>query len=235
MAIWSDAFINQLEGDAVDQINQDVQCIFEKCYLQTFAGQSLYILPPFVRSLRRITWMAKQLEPVNWEDLIELTPATVVLNQAAFNEETVISRPLYYAMHPTNPYAIRLFPTPDLSFPSTGGDPYSTIANEPYCTLSYWRTIDETSPKTSLPPYIARRTKKSYILGKAYAAEGKGQNLKAASYYMKKYKFLIERFILINSGTYVGKQYQLGDGILELNAYRYPRPTLNPNFERVIF
>lgn len=233
--IWSNNFLDQLEEDATQQINQDVQCIFEKCYLETTKGQSLYILPSFVRSLRRITWLAKQLDPVDWEQFTILTPATVVLNQPAFNEESVVSRPLYYAMHPTNPYAIRLFPTPDLSLSGTGGDPYSTIANEQRCALSYWRSTDESSPKTSLPPYIARRTKKSYILGKAYAAEGKGQNLKASQYYLKKYKFLIERFVMINSGCYVGKKYTLGDGILELNAYRYPRPTLNPNFERTIF
>lgn len=233
--IWSDDFLNQLEEDAHQQINQDVQCVFEKSYFPTTKGLSLYTLPSFVRSVRRITWLGKRLDPVSWDELIALSPATVAVNQSQFSEESVVSRPLYYAMHPTNPYAIRFFPTPDLSLPASGGNPYATIANEQFCCLSYWRTTDESSDKTSLPQYIARRTKKSYILGKAYEAEGKGQNLAASKYYLGKYSRLIKRFIAINTGCFVGKKYTLGDGLLELNAYRYPRPTLNPNFERVIF
>lgn len=237
--IWTEAQLNQWGLDAEQQINQDVQCIFEKCYLGTTAGLSLYTLPTQVRSLRRITWLAKMLDPVSWDELTQLTPATVVLPSPnnAFSEETVISRPLYYAMHPTAPRTVRLYPTPNLSLPTTGGNPYATLPNEQFCTLSYWREIDSTftTPTALLPKYIDRRTRKSYILWKAYEAEGKGQNLKASQYYGKKYQFLIERFRLINSGCFVGKKYQLGDGMLEVNNFRYPRPTLNPNFERVIF
>jgi hypothetical protein len=179
------------------------------------------------------------LDPVSFEEMTQLTPATVVLGNAnsAYNEETVVSRPLYYAMNPNAPYTIRLYPTPNLTLPATGGNPYATLPNEQFCTLSYWREPDQIlqNPTQLLPKYIDRRTRKAYILWKAYAAEGPGQNLKASMYYGKKYQFLIDRFRLINSGCFVGKKYQLGDGMLEVNNFRYPRPTLNPNFERVIF
>lgn len=235
--IWSEFFLNQLAEDAEQQINQDVQCIFEKCYLPTTKGISQYTLPSFVRGLRRITWLAKMLDPVSWEEMTQLTPATVVIGNPEnlqYSEETVVSRPLYYAMNPTAPYTIRLFPTPDLTL-GIGTNAYITIPNEQYCVISYWRSTEGVGLTTSLPKYIDRRSRKAYILWKAYEAEGPGQNLKASEYYGKKYAFLMERFRLINSGCFVGKKYQLGDGMLEINNFRYPRPTLNPRFERVIF
>jgi hypothetical protein len=237
--IWSEAQLNQWGLDAEQEINKDVQCVFEKCYLATTAGISLYTLPSYIRSLRRVTWLAKMLDPVSWEEMTQLTPATVVLNppNQIFNEESTSGTPLYYAMYPVAPYTIRLYPTPSLSLPATGGNPYATLPNEQFCALSYWREIDQTlqNPAEMLPPYVDRRMRKAYILWKAYGAEGQGQNLKASEYYGKKYQFLIDRFRLINNGCFVGKKYQLGDGELEVNNFRYPRPTLNPNFERVIF
>lgn len=237
--IWSDDFLNQLGVDAEQDINKRIQCIFEKCYLQTTVGLSTYTLPSYIRSLRRVTWLAKMLDPVSWEELTQLTPATAALQGtfASFSEETVPSRPLYYAMHPTNPYTIRLYPSPDLALGTTGGNPYSTLPNEQFCALSYWREVDSTlsNPLQMLPEYVDRRTRKAYVLWKAYEAEGKGQNLKASQYYKKKYDFLTERFNQINNGCFVGKKYTLGEGELEVNNFRYPRPTLNPNFERVIF
>lgn len=237
--IWSEAQLNQWALDAEQEINKDLQCIFEKTYLGTFSGQSLYTLPSYIRSLRRVTWLAKMLDPVSWEEMTQLSPATAVLPPPNnnFSEETTSGRPLYYAMYPTAPYTIRLYPTPDLTLPTTGGNPYATLPNEQFCALSYWREIDSsfTTPTALLPSYVDRRTRKAYILWKAFGAEGQGQNLKASEYYGKKYQFLIDRFRLINSGCFVGKKYQLGDGMLEVNNFRYPRPTLNPNFERTIF
>ena len=57
-----------------------------------------------------------KLDPVNWDELTYLTPATAVLNDNQPDTvPTVIGRPLYYAKHPTNPYDIRIYPTPNLT------------------------------------------------------------------------------------------------------------------------
>ncbi len=87
----------------------------------------------------------------------------------------------------------------------------------------------------TLPPYIDRRTRKAWILWKAFSAEGKGQNSAAASYYMAKYQFLISQFRAINEGCFVSKKYAIDDGTLSINNFRYPRPLMPPNFERVVF
>lgn len=239
MSIWSDAYLTQLSTDAEQQINKDVQCIFNRFYLPTQQGVSVYTLPSFVRSVIRITWRGYGLDQENWEELTLLTPATVFVAQGSSqNVETSNSRPLYYALHPTNPYDIRLYPTPNESFNTTGGDPFSPSPNEPFCTVSCYRNIDSTfaDPTALLPRYIDRRTRKAYVLWKAFSQEGPGQNLTAAKYYQQKYTFLISRFTEINQGAFIGKIYGMDDGgLLTNDGFKYPKPTLNPNFERTYF
>jgi len=196
-------------------------------------------LPPYVRRLERVTWRSRTLTPQSWEELTLLSPATVFLSpNDSLNVETSVSKPLFYALHPTNPYDIRIYPSPNESFTTSGEpNPYAPIANSPSCIISYFREPDSTNsnPVISLPPYIARRTVKAYVLWKAFAAEGKGQDMQASQYYQDKYNFLIGSFRSINEGCFISKKYSLGDGMLDPQNYRYPKPMMGPNFERVIF
>ncbi len=231
--IWTESFLNTLNADAIGQIAVDVNCIFARECIATTGGTSVYTLPNYVRTLRRITWRGRTLDAVNWEEMILLTPATV----GGFVESSQ-GRPLYYAMHPSNIYDVRLYPTPNESF-TTAGEPnvYAPQFNTPSCIIDYYREPDttEANPVISLPSYISRRTKKAYVLWKAFASEGKGQNLRAASYYQMKYNFLIEQFRAINEGCFVSKKYSIEDGLLQIDNFRYPKPILNANFERIIY
>lgn len=237
--IWSESFIESLAAEAIGQIAIDVNCIWARECVATTSGISVIRLPNYVRTLRRVTWRGWTLDPVSWDGLIALTPATVFVNTNSPNsntDNTVLGRPLNYAMHPTDPYDIRLFPTPNESFTTSGEpDPYTPTANSPSCIIDYWRKPDSTNsnPVISLPPYILRRTQKAFVLWHAFAAEGKGQNLRASTYYKQRYEFLINRFRLINEGCFVGKRYALDDGSLSTDGYFWPKPTLPPNFERV--
>lgn len=229
--IWTDEYINQLAVDAEQQLNIDLPVIFQKAYIPIFAGVSVVTLPSYVRSLMRVTWRGKKLEPVSWEELIILSPATV-----GGYVETSEGRPWWYAMHPSNPYDIRLYPTPNETFTPVG-DPYSPVINEPQCNISFLRNIDSTFTDLTaiLPTYIDRRSRKAYILWKAFEAEGKGQNLNAAAYYKAKYEFIVTRFMAINNYCFLAKRPGLGEGDLEVDNFRYPKPTLPTNFERTIY
>ena len=238
--IWTDAQLSTWETDALGQIATDVNCIWACEALPVTKGVSVITLPAYVRTITRITWRGWTLDAANWEELsIMLAPATVfVAPGSTANFESSQGRPLYYALHPTNPWDIRLFPCPSESFtPSQISDPYSPTVNQPGCVVSYWREPDGTGtlPAISLPSYIARRTVKSWVLWHAFAAEGKGQDLKAANYYMQKYNFLISQFRAINEGCFVGKKYSVDDGMLSTDNFRYPKPLLPANFERIIY
>ena len=231
MQIWTNKYLDQLGLDAEQQLNQDLPVIFQRSYITVTAGVSVITLPNYVRNLLRITWRGRKLDPVSWEELTLLSPATV----GGFIE-TSQSRPQWYAMHPTNPYDVRLYPTPDESFTSVG-DPYSPAVNEAKCCISFFRSIDSTFVDATalLPTYIDRRSRKAFILWKAFSAEGKGQNSKASNYYAKKYQFLINQFKAINNYCFLAKRYSLGTGDLEVDNFRYPRPLLPANFERTIY
>jgi hypothetical protein len=77
--------------------------------------------------------------------------------------------------------------------------------------------------------------RKAYVMWKAFEAEGKGQKQVAADYYKKVYEVLIEKFIQINQGAYIAKRYAIENGLLTIDDFRYPKPILPSNFERVIY
>ena len=230
MTIWSDEVLEMFAEDAEAAIVQDTSCLYHRFMLTITAGTSVYTLPDKVRSIERITWRGRKVFPMNWEDLQTITPGTVVVSPST-RIETSESRPMWYALHPTNVHYIRFYPTPDESFTNTG-DPFSPDT-EAKCIISCMRNVDTSDSTASLPSYIDRRTRKSFILWKAFEKEGNGQNLKGAQFYMGKYKFLIEQFKKINQGTFISKRYSLDDGSLSDISSKYPRPTLGPNFERV--
>lgn len=239
MSIWAEGYLSQLGNDALDQINIDVQAIWQRLYIPITAGLSVYTLPAFVRSITAISYRGYHLTAENWEEMTLLTPSTVFVSPSnPANVESGTGRPLYYAMHPTNPWDIRFYPCPGENLAATGGDVYGPTPNEPFCTISCYRSTDTTSVDLTaqLPAYILRRTQKAYVLWKAFAAEGKGQNLNASKYYKSKYDFLINRFREINEGCYVGKKYMIDDaGLLTNDGNRQPKPLLPPNFERVYY
>ncbi len=237
--IWTDAQITQWAEDAVGQIAVDVNCIFVRECVPTQRGQSVIKLPDYVRSLRRVCWRGRSLEPQSWEELQFLNPSTVFLGSGSSANKETVGKPLFYAPHPTNPYDVRLYPCPDESFLVSGEpNPYAPQPNSPSCIIEFWREPDpsNSNPLISIPPYILRRTQKAYVLWKAFAAEGKGQDMDASNYYQTKYNFLISQFQMINSGCFVAKRYNLDEGgLLDPQRFRYPKPLHNPNFERVIF
>lgn len=236
MSLWTDDQLNQWALDAEQQINQDVSCIFTRFFLPLTIGNSTYTFPSYVRSVTRITWRGREIYSVNWEDLTNLAPATAWIGPGnPDNVEYTVSRPIYYAFHPTNVYDIRFHPTPDETALTTG-DPYSPDFSA-RCIVSCYRSIDSTlvDPLAMLPTYIDRRTRKAYVCWKAFEADGKGQNLKAATYFKAKYQFLISQFQKINGQPFISKRYAMGDGQLEVDNFRMPRPMLPSNFERIFY
>ena len=239
--IWSQQYLAQLALDAEQDINKRLPVMFHKFYLTPInAGTSVYTMPSFLRSVLWVTWRGKRLDALNWEEATYVTPATVVLGPGnPENVEPSPGRPLYYWIHPTNPYDLRFYPTPGESFDLSGtnDNPYAQLVNEPHCCIACFRNIDSTysDPTALLPQYVDRRMRKAFVLWKAFEAEGQGQVAAAAAYYKQKYEYLIELFKEINNGTFISKKYSIEDGLLTIDGFRYPRPMLPSNFERVIY
>lgn len=230
MPIWTETLLSQFWGDAGDAILDDVPCLFYRFFLNTVAGTSVYTLPELCKSIIRVTWRGIKLEPMGWDDFIMLAPATAYADPTDMIE-TVQGRPYYYVLHPTNIHDIKFYPTPDETFTDQTAD-VNSPTTDAHCIISCWREEDDTSPLSSIPPYIDRRTRKAYAAWRAFEKEGKGQNLTAAKYYKQKFQFLIGMFRKINEGCFVSKHHILQSD-LEIQGLNLAKPILPPNFERV--
>ena len=101
--------------------------------------------------------------------------------------------------------------------------------------VSCWRTADSNSTKNQLPEWAARRVKKAYVLWKAYAKEGRGQDTRAAQYYKEKYEWEVAQMNRINLGCYIARKYRLSAAELNPNPLdrRPSKPILPSNYEMV--
>jgi len=214
--IWSDNYLNSLLTEAEEDIVTLVDCSYIRTALEVTKGKSTYILPSDLRSIIRITWKGQPLTGISFKDLSSLNPASFVVSETVKSEATE-SVPQFYCIHPTGSKNIRFYPTPNETLST--GDVYGAGISS-LCVVSYWGVGD-------IPVYIARRTKKAYVMMKAFAKEGKGQNLQASRYFKKKYDFLISMFKSINSGVYAIRSRSI------TNETNLKSPKLPSNFENV--
>src|ERR1041384_3107401 len=97
--IWTDSQLQQWSIDALGQIATDLNCIWARECVPIQSGVSVILLPSYVRSLIRVTWRGKSLEPQSWEELQLLTPTTEWVSPGnPANRATSIGRPLFSAM-----------------------------------------------------------------------------------------------------------------------------------------
>lgn len=230
--IWTDALLNQLAHDAAYDAHNKVTCLFHRYHLATTANVPIYTLPN-TSGIKRITYRGIKVDPLSWIEMEALAPFAAWVSSGTNNDPS-IGVPRWYALHPTDVHAIRLYPTPMDSYTDTG-DPYSPVAAEPKCTVTCWRDFDPDDDTTNLPDYVDRRLRKAYVLWQAFKKEGKGQDTNAAAFYSSKYQFLIELFKKINSGVFISKRYCLGSSAPRVNSGRPAKPQLPATFERTFY
>jgi hypothetical protein len=226
--IFIEPYLETLLGDAELDIVNQVDYLFYRFALDVISGTSVYTLPDFFRKAIRVTWKGTKVEPITWQQMLEFTPATFVGGDETYEYSS--GKPRYYCFHPTNYRQIRFFPTPNetIAYDADNDNLFSTNISD-RVIVSCWRSPIIGDDNYTLPSYVKRRTEKAYAGMRAFAKEGKGQNLAASRYYKQKYAFLVEMFRKINSGVFVSKMPRLNSDIKHLN--RKPgRPMLPSNF-----
>lgn len=226
--IWDETYLNQLLDDAEEYITSSVNCIYDRFALAITAGQSVYTLPSYVKNVISITWKGKKLHPLTFIEFCEINPASAVVAEAT-KVESPSSIPHYYVKHPTNYYDIRFWPTPSENITAGTTNLFGSAINSNVIVSTY-RTQSTDQPYLYLPLFLKRRIKKAYILSRAFAKEGKGQDIEASQYYTKKLEYLINALKEINSNVYLGKQHLLNDAF-NINRFGTPgRPVLPPDY-----
>lgn len=228
--IWDESYLNTLLDDAESYLTSAVDCIFDRISLAVTLGQSVYTLDACITRILRVTWKGKKLTPLSFDQFCILNPASAVVNEST-KIESPNSIPQFYVRHPSNYRDIRFWPTPNETISAGTSNLFGSAINT--CVIiSCYRTESTSQPYLQLPSYLIRRIKKAYVLWKAFAKEGKGQDLQASIYFKKKLDILIGFLKQINSNVYLGKQRVLADALYEGRFATPGRPILPPDYPR---
>lgn len=230
MLIWDESYLNTLLDDAESYIISALDCIFDRVSIAVTLGQSNYTLPTYVTRILTITWKGKRLTPLSFQEFCIANPASAVVSESA-KTESPNSIPQFYVRHPSNYRDIRFWPTPNETIAAGTTNLFGSSINT--CVIaSVYRTESSDQPYLRLPSYLIRRVKKAYVLSRAFAKEGKGQDIQASQYYTKKLEILMGFLKEINSNVYLGKQRILNDADFA-GAFATPaRPILPADYPR---
>lgn len=261
--IWSDEYLWQLHNDADDEICREFDVVYQRFPLEVRAGNAVYTLPEWVRKIDAIYWKGKKVDPISFETMTlfhsgsrSSTSYFYTLWPGGIKQIAFYPSPAE-TLYPYNPIiaqdmnhwgdevlltldgitATKVTTAPPFSL-NWDLSPYDGSGADSYVVIACYRTPTDSMGNADyqLPEWMARRTKKAFVLSKAYAKEGKGQNLVAAQYFAGKFDFLISRFKQIFSGCFVSKKYRLMGGLADVTdrvGRRPAKPALPANYENV--
>lgn len=203
--IWTSEYLNSLALEAEIQIAEEVPCIIDRLSLDIKSGISEYQLPEYVSDIRKITWegfkldATAQIEYPNWVYLIDEASGGAfnadAFTDAYFIDDRVIAgtpqgKPFRYFYSTFGENKVVFNPGPNKDIAILTDELWNTDLDKGVI-VEFYRMPDGYDWK--LPSYIRQRTIKAYIMSKAFAKEGDGQNLKASQYWAQKYQQLLAR------------------------------------------
>lgn len=206
--IWTSEYLSALAIEAEIRIAEEIPCIYDRLSISIIAGIAGYQLPEYVANIIKITYQGIRLDPISqyeYPDWIHTLDDSVegAFEETAFTDAFLIDgilagrpqgKPERYFYSTFGENKIEFNPTPNENLAVLAGDIWNQgIADG--VVVEFYRVPDGINWK--LPHYIRRRTIKSYVMWKAFAKEGDGQNLKAAKYWEVKYLQLLQRAKLI--------------------------------------
>lgn len=215
MSIFTSDQINRYVLQAEQLFTDEFRCITDRIAIEVVSGTSLYILPDNIVDIRRITYRGVKIDPLSHRDMREYMDGT-----------DSSGKPTNYVFNNVGQMVLKLIPTPAETLGTIQNDLFNPEIVRVQCICEFWTLADGIGYK--LPDYIRRRLLKPYVLKSLFLAEGKGQNIKAAAYWDKKWKYLkqlygiqLENQIneprrLISTGTYQRQPY-LAQPVLPLS------------------
>lgn len=219
--IWTDAFLYQLIQQAETWIMDACNTVWIRFPLAIQLGIATYQMPFTVKYITRMTYRGFKMWVVTQKELALLSPVY----------RTQQTRPRWASWQFDGFSSLRLYPVPSENLPilSTGNQIYTDINLLNECVISAYVFPNEANVNFSLPDYFIRRIVKSYVLWKAYAAEGLPQDLDVAQYFKKKFEGHVQSIIEAHTRVYANKNRQLADVAIQ-RPWRKYRPILPPNF-----
>ena len=201
---WTPEYLSQLSNDGEADVARKLAPIYARYSLSVTSGTAEYDLEDQTREIRSITWKGFKVWP-----LINQTEAINVSGTYRTIEKT---RPDYYLIGSGGMKKILFIPIPQETISKDDSNLFSRAAISTLVIIGYQRLPDRSSVSYSLPDYLARRTIKPYVLSRAYAQEGKGQNLKMSAYYDRKYGQVLELYKSVREKYFGANRLNIGNG-----------------------
>ncbi len=167
------------EGENV--FSDSTPFLVDRRALSIVANTSTYVLPDFVRSIRRVTWQGHKLDPLTRRNQRDIF-------QAADQQ----SRPFWYVFNNIGLNKISLFPIPNQVLAIPGTDLWKSAAISAGCIVEFYRVTDNIN--FVLPPYIKRQLLKQYTAMRAFSVDSSGINMKLVDYFTKRWNLRAEEF-----------------------------------------
>lgn len=225
MALWTDEYLLQLREDGEVELSTEIPLLIYRYPLEIISGQSEYTLPEGIQDILRITYKGFKVYPYSTrlgiEEGMEVRP-----------DASTTGRPNYYVTRYNNWDTIKFFPTPNenLSTDELTKDTRTGILSQ--CIITCYLRADVSGNSIRIPEYIRRQFTKYYVMYRAYAKEGKSQNIQASNYFKQKWQFTKTEFKNI-----VYKMPScINASILPFNSRRFrpTRPVLPAQFGRIV-
>jgi hypothetical protein len=161
------------EGETELSVDKPFLC--DRISLGLSTGVSVYTLPDYVLSIKRITILGQGLDPLPRRNEREV-----------FQKADQRSKPFWYIYNNIGLNTIKLFPVPGSDLLAVSGDLWGDDAIRTGCIVEFYRTADFSYFIVPVP--LRRQLLKRFTASRAFRKEGAGQNLKVAQYFVQQWE-----------------------------------------------
>jgi len=198
MPTWDDAYLDRLKKEAEREIARQFNFIWGRYPIAITAGTATYTLPDYIRGITDVRWKGDKVYPLYQSEAITIDHSYL----------TTRGNVRWYMRSPEDFQIIRFIKVPNetITADPDNDDCFDDTVISARVIISYYREPDTSGNLLSLPDYVARRMVKNYVLYRAFAREGDGQNLNASNYYKEVYESQLDNFKLLYSRFTMGKK-----------------------------
>jgi hypothetical protein len=165
MPVFDAATLTRFFNQGEVMLSQEYSFLFDRYSPALVANQGIYVLPDYIKSIRRITFNGMKLDPLPARNFREV-----------FESATQVGTPFWYVYNNIGTNQIQLFPCPMANAPA-GVDLWNEAGSNSYQTcliIEHARISDNVNFIT--PPYFRRQLLKQWTARQCFGIEGAGQN-----------------------------------------------------------
>lgn len=234
--LWTNQYLSDLATDAEIHISSEVPCIYVRFPLNITQGTSIYdftstSVTPVAQNITgviRISWNGFTVHP-----LLPLQMRNLVVPFGPGND-TIQGRPFIYLRHGYGFNSVKFYPAPNADITYDNSDLATQDGIRNNVVVSAWRIADPTGSTYRIPDYIRELLVRYFVLSKAFAKEGKGQNLDAAKFYEVQFERTMARFKAIVNQLFTVRTKFSTPMANNRFGLKPPRPVLPPNFGELV-